>query len=372
MRAFWAVVRNEMVQLYRDGWYLFLLTFGATVSLTIMAYTLSTDIEGVTTQIVDLDGSRESRQFIQTVMNDDFFTVTLVATYAQAEQDLRQGLTKAVIIIPADYSQKLLRRETAPVQVLIDGSEPSVAELTRNHVYALANHHAYQVVIQAAAQQGRPLSASHKFQPRIRYNADLRTIASVMPGLMGVVLSVSAVGAASAFARERERGNFEQLIVTPLGRWPQLLGRMFPYLLIGLLDVSIFAAIGYFAFDVPARGSLGLFVAFSSVYIFAIASTGVFIAQFLHTQHAAMITTFVLFGIVPSYISDIFFPVSSMPAWLQQQSALLPATHFTAIARGIFLKGVGWEVLWPPVMTLLAVGTAMNALAYLRFQKKLG
>jgi ABC-2 type transport system permease protein len=372
MRAFWAVVRNEMVQLYRDGWYLFLLTVGATASLAIMAYTLSTDIEGVATLVLDLDQSRQSRQFTQAVLNDEFFTLDFITEPDEVERSLQQGLAKAVIIIPAGYSQDLQQGKTAQIQALIDGSEPSVAELTRNHLDALTNNLSQQIIIQEMVRQGMPVPAPRALQSRVRYNADLRTIASIMPGLMSVVLSVSAVGAASAFARERERGNFEQLICTPLGRWPLLLGRMFPYLLIGLFDVSIFAAIGYFAFDVPARGSLGLFVAFSSVYIFAIASTGVFIAQFLHTQHAAMITTFVLFGIVPSYISDIFFPVSSMPAWLQQQSALLPATHFTTIARGILLKGVDWEVLWPHVMTLLATGTVMSSLAYLRFQKKLG
>ena len=110
----------------------------------------------------------------------------------------------------------------------------------------------------------------------------------------------------------------------------------------------------------------------SSVYLFAITSSGVFIAQFLHTQHAAMLVTFMLFGISPSYLSDIFFPVVTMPAWLQQQSALMPATHFTTIARGIFLKGAGWEAFWSSALTLLATGVLMSLLAYLRFQKKLG
>lgn len=372
MRAFWAVARNEMVQLYRDMWYLFLLTFGATASLAIMAYTLSTDIEGVPTLILDLDQSRQSRQFTQAALNDEFFSLDFIAEPDEVEPSLQQGLAKAVIIIPAGYSYDLQRGQTAQVQALIDGSEPSVAELTRNHIYAQANNLSQQIIVQEMARQGIPTPAPRLLHPRVRYNAGLRTIASIMPGLMGIVLSVSAVGAASAFARERERGNFEQLICTPLGRWPLLLGRMFPYLLIGLFDVSIFTAIGYFAYDLPARGHLGLFVLLTSVYIFAIAGAGVFIAQFLHTQHAAMIATFVIFGIVPSYISDIFFPVSSMPAWLQQQSALLPATHFTAIARGIFLKGVGWAVLWPHVLTLFTIGMVMLGLAYLRFQKKLG
>jgi ABC-2 type transport system permease protein len=192
-----------------------------------------------------------------------------------------------------------------------------------------------------------------------------------MPGMMGIVLTVSAVGAASAVGRERERGSFEMLICTPLGRWPLLLGRIFPYLLIGIFNVAVFAVIGYLAFDVPARGSLGLFILMSAIYLFAITSAGVFIAQFLRTQHAAAIVTFMLFGIAPSYLSDIFFPVATMPAWLQMESALIPATHFTAIARGIFLKGVGLNVLWPNALTLLATGLVMSGLAYLRFQKKL-
>jgi ABC-2 type transport system permease protein len=322
--------------------------------------------------MLDLDQSRQSRQFIQAVQNDEFFTLDFITEPDEVEQSLQQGLAKAVIIIPAGYSRNLQRGEVAQIQALIDGSEPSVAELTRNHIYAQANNLSQQIIIREMARQGMPMPAPQAFHPRVRYNADLRTIVSIMPGLMGVVLSVSAVGAGSAIARERERGNFEQLICTPLGRWPLLLGRMFPYLLIGLFDVSIFTAIGYFAFDIPARGNLGLFVLLTAIYVFAIASTGVFVAQFLHTQHAAMIANFVLFGIVPSYISNIFFPVSSMPVWLQQQSALLPATHFTAIARGVFLKGVGWDTLWPHVLTLLTIGLVMSTLAYLRFQKKLG
>jgi ABC-2 type transport system permease protein len=197
-------------------------------------------------------------------------------------------------------------------------------------------------------------------------------IISVMPGLMSIVLSIAAVGAASAFARERERGHFELLITTPLGRWPLLLGRIFPYLFIGLIDIGVFTVIGFLAFDVPLHGELSLFVLLSLIFIFATVSAGVFIAQFLPTQHAAMLVTFMLFGIAPTYLADIFFPVASMPAWLQQQSALIPATHFTIIARGIFLKGAGWLTLWPNALVLLGIGLVMSVLAYLRFQKKLG
>ncbi|RPJ54815.1 MAG: ABC transporter permease [Dehalococcoidia bacterium] len=372
MSGFWAVARNEMVQLYRDKWYLFLLTIGGMASLVIMAYTLSTDIKGVAALAVDLDQSQPSRRFVQTLLNDDFFALDFAAGRAEAEQRLQQGQVKVVIIIPADYGRRLKRGQPTQAQVVIDASEPGVAELARTHVSALANSLSQEWVSRELARQGLPAVAPPGFQPRVRYNPNLTTLVSVMPGLMSIVLTVSAVGAASAFARERERGSFEMLICAPLGRWPLLLGRVFPYLLIGLFDVSAFATMGYVAFDVPLRGSLGLFMASSLVYLFAITGAGVFMAQFLRTQHAAMIVTFMLFGIAPTYLSDIFFPVATMPAWLQTESVLMPATHFTAIARGILLKGVGWDVLWPNALILFITGAVMSGLAYLRFQKKLG
>jgi ABC-2 type transport system permease protein len=372
MRAFLAIARNEMMQLYRDGLYLFLLTIGAMASLVTMAYTLSSDIEQVASLVVDLDRSSASRHLIQTMMNDDFFALEFAAGPDEAGQAVAAGLVELAVIIPVEYGRRLERAEIVKVQVLIDGSEPGVAELARHHVSLLAGELSRQQVTQRLNQPGGPRLNPVEFRPRVRYNSNLKRIVSVMPGLMSIVLAVSAVGAASALARERERGSLEMLICTPLGRWPLLLGRVCPYVLVGLFDVTLFAAIGYVAFDVPLRGSLGLFVLLSGIYLFAITSTGVLIAQFLRTQHAAMITTFMIFGITPTYLSDIFFPVATMPAWLQQQSVFIPATHFTVIARGIFLKGLGWEALWPNALALLLVGVVMSGLAYLRFQKKLG
>lgn len=372
MSAFLAVARNEMTQLYRDVWYLVLTTIGAMVTLITVAYTLSTDIEGVATLVVDLDKDRHTRRFIQSLANDEFFALEMVASRDEAEQRLQEGSAKVVIVIPTNYGRRINRGEAVQVQALIDGSEPSVAELACNHVSAIANNLSQQLIIEEMTRRGVLVPTSLDFRPRVRYNADLKTVVSVVPGLMALVLIVPAVGASSAFARERERGNFELVISTPLGRWPLLLGRVFPYVLIGLFDIGIFTVIGRFIFGLPLRGDLGLFVLSGLIYIFATASMGVFIAQFLHTQHTAAIATFMLFGVTPMYLSDIFFPVSSMPAWLQWQSFLLPATHFTVITRGVFLKGVGWDILWPNGLMMLTSGVVMSVLAYLRFQKKLG
>jgi ABC-2 type transport system permease protein len=373
VRAFLAVVRNEITQILRDKVYLLLLTVGGVSTLVTLAYTLSTDIEDVRTLVVNLDSGQHGRQFVRALSNDRLFDLEMVDRRGEAERRLHEGSTRVVVVIPADYGSRIDRGEEARVQVLIDGSEPGVAMLVESHVLAIAGSASHQLVTEVVERRG--VVGFHQrveYNARVRYNADLKTVIGVVPGLMGIVLIVPAVGASAAFARERERGSFEVVASTPLGRWPLLLGRVFPYVLVGLVNIGIFTAIARLVFDVPLRGGLGLFVILGCVYIFATASSGVFIAQFSRSQHGAAIITFELFGIAPTYLSDIFFPVASMPVWLQRLSASLPATHFTAIARGIFLKGVGWEVLWPNVMALLAMGSLTSVLAYMRFRKKLG
>jgi len=378
VRAFLTVVRNEITLILRDKVYLLLLTVGGVSTLVTLAYTLSTDIEDVRTLVVNLDAGQHSRRFVQALANDRFFDLEMAAHRDEAENSLQDGSVRVAVVIPADYSRSIDRGETAQVQVLIDGSEPGVAVLAESHVLAIAGSASQQLAMEVVERQGvagRGVMGSRSrvvLNARVGYNADLKTVLGVVPGLMGIVLIVPAVGASAAFARERERGSFEVVASTPLGRWPLLLGRVFPYVLVGLFDIGIFTAIARLAFGVPLRGGLGLFVVLGCVYIFATASSGVLIAQFSRSQHGAAIITFELFGIAPTYLSNIFFPVASMPLWLQWLSASLPATHFTAIARGIFLKGVGWEVLWPNVLALLAMGTLTSMLAYVRFRKKLG
>jgi ABC-2 type transport system permease protein len=378
VRAFLAVVRNEITQILRDRVYLLLLTVGGVSTLVTLAYTLSTDVEGVRSLVVNLDGGLQSRRFVQALENDRFFDLEAVARRKEAEARLQDGSARVVVVIPNDYGRSIERGDPARIQVLIDGSEPGVAVLAENHVSAIAGSISQQLVVERVEKQG--LSAggalgSHSrvaYSGRVQYNADLKTVVGVVPGLMGIVLTVPAVGASAAFARERERGSFEVVASTPLGRWPLLLGRVFPYVLVGLLDIGIFTAVARFAFGVPLRGGLGLFLVLGCIYIFATASSGVFIAQFSRSQHGAAIITFELFGIAPVYLSDIFFPVASMPVWLRWLAASQPATHFTAISRGVFLKGVGWDVLWSNALALSAMGLVMSGLAYVRFRKRVG
>lgn len=378
MRAFLAVVRNEITQILRDKVYLLLMTVGSVTSIVMVAYTLSTDIEGVRTLVVSLDKEQHSREFVQALANDRFFELEMVAQRKEAERRLQTGSARVIVIIPGDYSRHIDRDRPTQVQAIIDGSEPGVAMMARNHMVAAASSVSQRLMVEAV-QQGAAIDQQAaaainglEFRPRVRYNADLKTVIGILPGLMYTGLTVPAVGASAAFTRERERGTFEVVASTPLGRWPLLLGRVFPYLLLGLFDIVVFAAIARFVFGLPQRGALSLLVTLGCVYIFATASIGVFLAQFLRTQHGAVIILFELLGIMPLYLSDVFFPLVSMPGWLQGIAALLPVTHFNVIARGIFLKGVGWQVLWPNALAMLAMGVLMSVLAYTCFRKKVG
>jgi ABC-2 type transport system permease protein len=370
MNALWVVIHNEITQLLRDTWYFLLMTVGAIGTLLILAYTLSTDVEAIKTLVVDMNRTVDSRQFIQTLRNEPFFEVVQVDDRAAAELEIQAGHAKIAVIIPPDYSRRIQRRETVQIQAIIDGAEPGIATTATMYLNGISGQMA-QMAARQIQGSGEAAQWGVDLKSRIEFNPRARTIVSVFPGLIAIVLSVTAVGAAGALAREKERGNFEMLICTPLGRLPLLLGRVIPYVVIGLLDIALFIWIGMAAFNIPLKGNAGLFLIAGILYIFATAGAGVLIAQFLQTQYSAAIVTFMLFGIAPTYLSDIFFPTLPMPVWLQWQSLAMPATHFNFITRQIFLKGSGWESIWPSVVTLLVIGLLMSTLAYLCFEKRL-
>lgn len=370
MRALWVVVHNEITQLVRDVWYFLLMTLGATGTLLILAYTLSTDVEGVRTLVVDMSRTAESRGLIQTLRNEPFFQVRQIEDRAVAEREIQAGRAKIAVIIPPDYSQRLHQRQAIQIQAIVDGSEPGIATAANMYLNAISGAVA-QKITRRNQNSGGVIPLSIDLKSRVAFNPQSKTIVSVFPGLIAIVLSVTSVGAAGALARERERGNFEMLICTPLGRLPLLLGRVIPYVIIGLLNIGLFIGIGMAAFRLPFEGDACLLILAGILYIFATAGAGIFMAQFLQTQYSAAIATFMLFGIAPTYLSDIFFPTQTMPVWLQWQSAGMPATHFNFIVRQVLLKGAGWESVWPGMLILLAMGLVMNTLAYLCFEKRL-
>ncbi len=376
MRRTLAVMNKEFKHILRDVRALVLLTAGAIALLVILAYTFSLDIDHVPTAVVDWDGSRQSRAYINAFANDRFFDIRFRAEHTDhMEQLVDSGQAKLAIVIPVGFGTKLARGETVAVRVVVDGSYPNMASQALSHVAALSQNFTLGLWQEALAQRGMdsaPLLRPLDIRVRVRYNPDLKTIYGVVPGLMSIVLAMPALSTALSIAREKETNTIEGLMVTPLSRVQLLTGKITPYILLGLFDVLLFTLIGIVGFGVPLRGGLPDLLLFSGIFLMANLSIGLLVSTLVNTQQAAMTITFILFVVPPWFLSGLFFPVESMPWWLQYVARSLPATHFVTIARGIFLKGVSVKMLWPNGLFLLVFGLALNGLAISRFRKKLG
>jgi ABC-2 type transport system permease protein len=193
----------------------------------------------------------------------------------------------------------------------------------------------------------------------------------MVPGLISMMLGFPALSVALALAREREHGTLEQILVTPVRRAEFLLGKMLPYIAVGLINVIAMPLIARLTFHIPFHGNPLLFLLLSAVFLFAIVGMGIVIGVFMRTQPAALALSFLLIFFPGFFMTGIFFPIASMPAEVRMEAMSLPGTHYATITRGIFLTGVGLPVLWPNVLALLAMGIAFTAAAGLFFRKKL-
>jgi ABC-2 type transport system permease protein len=218
-----------------------------------------------------------------------------------------------------------------------------------------------------AAEQGLPV----EFRVQALYNPDLKEINSVLPGLMAIILAMPALSAALSLAREREQGSLEGLMATPIRRYQLLVGKVVPYIFVGLLDILFFTLIGVLVFDVPFRGRLADLILFSGVFLLANLGIGLLVSSLVRTQMAALVVAGLIFMMPPINESGIFYPLYAMSSDARTQALMWPATHYVTIARGIFLKGVGAQILMSDGLFLLACGLLLNGLAVWRLRKKL-
>lgn len=378
MRVLLAVMAKELRHIRRDPWTLLLVTIGAMVLLMLLAYTFSIEVKGVPTAFWDADRSPQSRAYLDTLRNDDFFKLCYLAqSEDEASRLVTEGSAKVAVILPPGFGRKIKRGERAKLQVLVDGTAPNVAIRALGHVHALTASALY-----GRGRRSAPTSSAGspsfeglspvEFRVRTLYNPGVKMINGFVPGLMGLVLSMPALGAAISVAREKEQGTIEQLIVTPLRRWQLLVGKLAPHLLVGLVDVGAFTLIGMLCFGVPFRGNPFHFLLLALTFLLANLALALFISTLVSSQQAATVIAFLIFVIPAIFLSGLFFPRFNMPTWLQKESYLLPVTHFVVIARGVMLKGVGLETLWRNGLFLLGFASVLMALATVRFKKRLG
>lgn len=367
-----AVIRKEIIQIRRDGWSLGMAFAIPMLLLLLFGSVLTLDVDNLDTVVYDQDRTQKSRELIERFEASRYFRVRAYAGgWREVERALDSGRAQVGLVIPRNFARDLERGAVTPVQAVVDASDSNTATIALAYIDTIAARYSTQVAVQVAG--GADPAAAVDGRLRVWYNPDLESKFFVVPGLVAVIMTViGGLLSSLTVAREWERGTMEQLIATPV-RVPELmLGKLVPYVGIGLLDVLLAVAGGTLVFGVPLRGSFWLLLGFSLLFLLGAVGLGVLISARSRTQlmasQLAMVAT-----LLPSFmLSGFTAPIENMPHALQIVSYAVPARYFVTALKGIFLKGVGLETLWPEALFLAAFAGAVIALTLRAFDKRLG
>ncbi len=370
----WAVARKEWHHILRDPGSFILVLLTPTLLLLFFAYAMTTDIRHVSIAVLDYDRSPASRAFVQQITaGEDLDLYAQVNAFEELDALLIQGKIKAALVISPDFSRDLMTLKGTPIQVLIDGTEPESGNFAVDHIARRAEAFVTETLGRQLQSAGLGAAVLSPLDIRVRawFNPGLKPRNDIIPGLMSMVLGLPALSVALALAREREHGTLEQLMATPIGRAELLLGKILPYLLVGLLNVLFIPALAIAWFHISLNGSFLLFFLLSAVFLFAILSMGILLGVFMRTQAAALALSFLVIFYPGFFLTGIFFPLASMPEEIRLEAMFLPGTPYATITRSIFLPGNGLDVLWPYAVMLLFQGVVFTGVAALFFRKKL-
>jgi ABC-2 type transport system permease protein len=370
LRTF-SLIRKEFLHILRDPRTLAVMLLIPIIELVLLGYAATTDIEHLRTAILDGDKSSGSRELIEAYRASNYFDIVLyVASEQQLEHIVDSGQVRAGLIIPAGYGEELSTGGQAQVSFVIDGSDPSVANTVFAASQSVGQAHSMRIVERTMGIDPNDMPGV-QVRPRVWYNPEMKSSNFMIPGLIGLILYfLTALFTAMSIVREREQGTIEQLIVTPIKPLELVVAKVFPYVFIAFFDVLEVLAIGVFWFGVPIRGSLGLLLGLSALFLLTSLGFGIFISSIANTQQEAMLLAFLT--MLPSiFLGGFFFPIEAMPGWLQVITYVVPVRYMLVIIRGIILKGVGLQILLQEVIALVIFGIAIMLLAATRFRKRL-
>ncbi len=369
-----SLIRKEFIQILRDPRTLALTFFMPVMQLFLLGYAATNDVRNVPLIVFDQDKSPASRTLLDAYRTADYFHLDYdVDNEAEMRQLIDAGKARAAIIIPPDYGDQLAAGRQAKVAFVIDGSDPTIANTALAAANLIGQAKAIDIVVQRLSARGQ----SGAFQPAIAvrtqvwYNPDLVSAYYMIPAMIGMILQfLTTILTATAVVRERERGTIEQLIVTPIRAWELVVGKLTPYVVIAFIDTVEILVAGVLLFGVPINGSLPLLLLLSALFLVTTLGIGLFISTISNTQQEAMLSA--MFTMLPTiFLSGFFFPLAAMPWFLQWLSYVVPLRYFLIIVRGIILKGVGAEALWPEIVALSIFAVVIMGTAATRFRKRL-
>lgn len=370
-----AMLIKEFIQVFRDPRMRIVLFVLPALQTVIFGYAVNMDVKNIPTAILDRDNSSESRELAAIMASSGYFRIVRhIDRDDDARKLLDRGTVRLVLHIEHGFSQQLLRGDVVPVQALLDGSDSNTAGVIMGYLARLASD--YNSRLQSAYATrlaGQPPRIGRvELASRAWFNPNLESPPFYVPAVITNILFVITMLLSSmAIVREKEIGTIEQVIVTPIRKGEFILGKTLPFVLIGYIDVFLISAVGALVFDTPVRGSLWLLFLATTLFLMSSLGIGLLISTVSHTQQQAMMSAF--FIIFPAMLlSGFAFPIENMPEPAQWLTLLNPLRYYMVVIRGIFLKGVGLDILWPQLAAMSMIGSVVLLVAVGRFKKTIG
>ncbi len=364
MRQILNILVKELLQLRRDPKILPILFVAPVVQLFILGFAATTDIKRVELAVCDLDRTAASRTLVESFSASTYFRV-VANVDAQPALDplLARGDARVALTVPAGFGAERAAGRPGVVQLLADGSDATTGTVGLS----------YAANTLAVVTQAGGVRPQVELRPIVLYNPDLVSRNFMVPGVLAMIIMVMTMMlTAMALVRETEIGTMEQVLVTPIKPIHLIVGKLVPYALVGLVEILTAMPVVLFFFQVPMRGSfLDLFL-LTLPFMLCTLGIGLLVSTLAHTQQQAMMLAALVFMLPQVYLSGFVFPIQNMPEAFQWVTYAVPLRYYVTILRGVFLKGVGFEVLWPQALALVGLGTAILTLARLRFRQRLG
>jgi ABC-2 type transport system permease protein len=370
----WAIARKELIHIIRDPRSLGMAIAIPALMLVLFGYALTLDVDNVPMVFWDQNNSQISQEFISYFEGSRYFSIRGYArNYQEIEQAIDSGQALLALILPIDFAERIESGRSVPVQLIVDGSDSNTAIIAIGYVEAVVRTYSRGITIQRIQRVGGPTPhLPLELRPRVWFNPDMESKNYIIPGLIAVVtMVIAALLTSLTMAREWESGTMEQLISTPIKGQELILGKLLPYFAIGMFNVLLAVLMGEFVFQVPLQGNAALLFGVASIFVIGALSLGMWISIVTKSQllanQLAMVLTF-----LPSFLlSGFVYAINNMPQALQLITYLVPARYFMTLLKGIYLKGVGLEILMMETVLLALFSAAMVALANVKFKKKL-
>jgi ABC-2 type transport system permease protein len=374
MYVLFRMIVKEFLQLRHDKKMIPVLVIGPLAQLLALGYAANMDVNQIPTVLVDLDRTQASRALVDRFEGSGYFDVRGSEDAAFAiEPWLVEGRAQVALVIGAGYGRDVAAGRAPSVQVVADGTDSNSAVVGLGYASRILSAVGAELMEARFDRLARRIDVARiELVPRVWYNPDLKSRWFYVPAVLAMVLMlVTMILPSMAVVREKEIGTLEQIIVTPLKAWQLVVGKLAPFVVIGLVDMLFITALTRYVFGVPVRGSLLLLTFMTVLFLLNTLGLGLLVSTIVKTQQQAMMSSIYLLMVPMIYLSGLIFPIENMPWGFQYVTYVIPVRYYANVIRGVFLKGSGMSVLWPEALCLFGLGTTLLVLASLRFRKSL-